>query len=121
MSEGTQTLQPLGYNAGKSLLSREFRDEEDVLWSAHLVGAVGTTYRVGGRRGERESVGERRGGRGGVGGKESTFLTTCTHAYTERGEEGEATCMSWLTKLLNGFVSAPWQLKSDMDTTLMVL
>lgn len=57
--------------------------------------------------------------------RESTFLTTCTqtlHTRTqERGEGGMAMCMGWLTKLLNGFVSAPWQLKSDVDTTFMVL
>ena len=71
MSEGTQALQPLGHDTGKSLLSGEFRDEEDVLWSAHLVGAVGTTC-MGrlkeGRKG-RCRWKEGRGGRGGVGGR----------------------------------------------------
>ena len=95
MSEGTQTLQPLGYNAGKSLLSGEFRDEEDILWSAHLVGAVGTTCRVGGRRGGRGGAGGRRGGREGAGGRRggrggeyvSNYMyLNITHAYTERGE-----------------------------------
>ena len=115
MCQGSKALQSLGYCAGKSLLSRKRRYEEDVLWSTHLVGAVGTTCmgrleegRKGrcrwkeGRKGRcrweegregRKGVGGRRGERGREEGKEGRmFLTTCTrtlHMHTQSERRGK--------------------------------
>ena len=43
MCESSEALESFGHNAGKPLLSRQSRDEENVLGRAHLVGAMRTT------------------------------------------------------------------------------
>ena len=47
VGESSETLQPLGHHTGKPLLPRQLGDEEDVLWSVHLVRPMGATW-VGG-------------------------------------------------------------------------
>lgn len=92
MSEGTQALQPLGHDAGKSLLSGEFRDEEDVLGSTHLVGSVGTTCMGRWEEGRkiRYRWEEGRKAEGGKGEYVSNYThTDITHAHRRREGRGE--------------------------------
>ena len=51
VGERPQALQPLGNDAGKPLLPRQSRDEEDVLWGTDLVGAVCAAWWWGKTRG----------------------------------------------------------------------